>query len=269
MTQAFAAINHRLSEEYAKIDLPTLTAKERCARIFAPIYSLCSRTPPLHFTHRRALPAREIYCSQNCRRTDCPPRDTGRRQARHHRARLPAADDPHTALATSVTFQQRSARCGPCAHPCSNEASLALLERVLQGHALAKRPVSRTRGGAGRFKQVVAPLSPTPQTAAPIDGTSSSSSSLRLLVSTSATEGPREPVAETPTGDVSVGPEHSADVSAPAQVEPHCKGMRRPRARLRPRRTTKRWWVAGCLCRCLLPRARVRRGITAATTFTT
>jgi vacuolar protein sorting-associated protein 54 len=29
MTQVFAAINHRLSEEYTKIDLPTLDAKER------------------------------------------------------------------------------------------------------------------------------------------------------------------------------------------------------------------------------------------------
>ena len=29
MTQVFAAINHRLSEEYANIDLPSLEAKER------------------------------------------------------------------------------------------------------------------------------------------------------------------------------------------------------------------------------------------------
>lgn len=29
MTQVFAAINHRLSEEYAGIDLPSLEAKER------------------------------------------------------------------------------------------------------------------------------------------------------------------------------------------------------------------------------------------------
>lgn len=34
MTQVFAAINHRLSEEYTKIDLPTLEAKERCAHSF-------------------------------------------------------------------------------------------------------------------------------------------------------------------------------------------------------------------------------------------
>ena len=30
MTQVFAAINHRLSEEYTKIELPSLDAKERC-----------------------------------------------------------------------------------------------------------------------------------------------------------------------------------------------------------------------------------------------
>ena len=30
MTQVFAAINHRLSEEYAAIDLPSQEAKERC-----------------------------------------------------------------------------------------------------------------------------------------------------------------------------------------------------------------------------------------------
>ena len=29
MTQVLAAINHRLSEEYTKIELPTLEAKER------------------------------------------------------------------------------------------------------------------------------------------------------------------------------------------------------------------------------------------------
>lgn len=30
MTQVFAALNHRLSEEYTKIELPSLDAKERC-----------------------------------------------------------------------------------------------------------------------------------------------------------------------------------------------------------------------------------------------
>jgi len=29
MSEVFAAINHRLSEEYTKIELPTLDAKER------------------------------------------------------------------------------------------------------------------------------------------------------------------------------------------------------------------------------------------------
>ena len=33
MTQVFAAINHRLSEEYTKIELPSLDAKERCVFI--------------------------------------------------------------------------------------------------------------------------------------------------------------------------------------------------------------------------------------------
>ena len=33
MTQVFAAINHRLSEEYTKIELPSLNAKERCVPI--------------------------------------------------------------------------------------------------------------------------------------------------------------------------------------------------------------------------------------------
>ena len=30
MTQVFAGINHRLSEEYTKIELPSQEAKERC-----------------------------------------------------------------------------------------------------------------------------------------------------------------------------------------------------------------------------------------------
>ena len=33
MTQVFAAINHRLSEEYNKIELPSLEAKERYVHI--------------------------------------------------------------------------------------------------------------------------------------------------------------------------------------------------------------------------------------------
>lgn len=31
MSQVFASINHRLAEEYGKIELPTLEAKEQCA----------------------------------------------------------------------------------------------------------------------------------------------------------------------------------------------------------------------------------------------
>jgi vacuolar protein sorting-associated protein 54 len=30
MSEVFATINHRLSEEYTKIEFPTLEAKERC-----------------------------------------------------------------------------------------------------------------------------------------------------------------------------------------------------------------------------------------------
>jgi len=79
----------------------------------------------------------------------------------------------------------------------------------------------------GGFKQVVVPLSPTPlpaegepPTSAPVNvnGTSPSLSS-HVPVSTSVTEEPREPVAETPNGDVFVGPEHRADVSEPAHVD--------------------------------------------------
>src|SRR6266702_3191675 len=139
MTQVFAAINHRLSEEYAKIEHPTLEAKERCARLSTPIYTYCSRMPPLQFTYRRAPPAREIHRTKNCRRTDRPPRDTRRGQACHQRGRLPAANDPHTTPATAVTPQQRSAWCGAARpRPCANEAYLALLERAHQGHALAR-----------------------------------------------------------------------------------------------------------------------------------
>ena len=39
MTQVFAAINHRLSEEYTKIELPSLEAKERCVLTYS--YSDC------------------------------------------------------------------------------------------------------------------------------------------------------------------------------------------------------------------------------------
>lgn len=160
MTQVFAAINHRLSEEYSRIELPTLEAKERCALILTPVCSLRSRTHPLQFTHRRALPSREIHRSQNGRRTDRPPRDARRGQACHLRARLPAADDPHATLSSAVTLQQRSARCGrACGLPRSNEATLALLERAHQGHALAQRhhgsaarPASRTIRAAGAGK---------------------------------------------------------------------------------------------------------------------
>lgn len=33
MTQVFAGINHRLSEEYTKIELPSQEAKERCVPV--------------------------------------------------------------------------------------------------------------------------------------------------------------------------------------------------------------------------------------------
>ncbi|KAI9440176.1 hypothetical protein BJY52DRAFT_1195541 [Lactarius psammicola] len=154
MTQVFAAINHRLSEEYTKIDLPTLEAKERCARFPA--------LPSTLFAHEHRIKG------MLSRGTTAP---------------------PVSSLASPPPLQEKP----------------------------------------GGFKQVVAPLSPPPlpaqgeaPIAPPVNGASSSSS--LVPVSTSATEEPREPVAETPNGDVPVGLEHHADVLEPADIDGTLQG---------------------------------------------
>jgi vacuolar protein sorting-associated protein 54 len=40
MSEVFAAINHRLSEEYTKIEFPTLDAKERCVHACTWLYPI-------------------------------------------------------------------------------------------------------------------------------------------------------------------------------------------------------------------------------------
>ena len=45
MSEVFASINHRLAEEYQRIDLPSLEAKERYATSH-----VCLRFPPLIFS---------------------------------------------------------------------------------------------------------------------------------------------------------------------------------------------------------------------------
>lgn len=58
MTQVFAAINHRLSEEYAKIELPSLEAKHRYASHRANVYPLPFTDAPLGSSQMRAISKR-------------------------------------------------------------------------------------------------------------------------------------------------------------------------------------------------------------------
>ena len=62
MTQVFAAINHRLSEEYTKIELPSLEAKERCVLTY--LYPDCgpaAADPCVHHVLSGYSRTRAIY----------------------------------------------------------------------------------------------------------------------------------------------------------------------------------------------------------------
>lgn len=79
MTQVFAAINHRLSEEYAAIDLPSQESKERYASpmLFASLHSqLCQ------IARRRQIPPHQTLRTQERPRTHRDARDRRSREAR-------------------------------------------------------------------------------------------------------------------------------------------------------------------------------------------
>ncbi|KAH9066206.1 Vps54-like protein-domain-containing protein [Lactarius vividus] len=135
MTQAFAVIDHRLSEEYTKIDLSTLEAKER-----------------------RALTAEEIQ-----RAIDRPPRDPRRRQP--HLCRYPPAT---LRSARGAPLSLLPTRRGSL---FLNERIKGMPSRGTTAPPIPSPPPTQEKPGG--FKQVAAPLSPAPLTAL-LSGASSS-----------------------------------------------------------------------------------------------
>ena len=112
MTQVFAAINHRLSEEYSKIELPTLDAKERCARWPALYTTLFAHETPLFITvylqtHATCTrnsqyskpPARQLPSSKHSSPTSAsPPRRPSPHGQRHQRHLRHCRYPPTTSL---------------------------------------------------------------------------------------------------------------------------------------------------------------------------
>ncbi|KAI9450725.1 Vps54-like protein-domain-containing protein [Lactarius psammicola] len=219
MTQVFAAINHRLSEEYTKIDLPTLEAKERLltdARYLHEKFTVLKTAgAPTALLETLVADKRVVTAAISPRPTTPTPVSP---------LPLPSGNVPLGTARAPVPPPTKRASL------FSNERIKGMLSRGTTAPPVSSPasppPLQEKPGG---FKQVVAPLSPPPlpaqgepPIAPPVNGASSSSS--LVPVSTSATEEPREPVAETPNGDVPVGPEHHADVLEPADIDGALQG---------------------------------------------
>ncbi|KAH8984052.1 Vps54-like protein-domain-containing protein [Lactarius akahatsu] len=209
MTQVFAAINHRLSEEYTKIDLPTLEAKERLltdARYLHEKFSVLKTAGAPTALLETLVADKRVTTAPVSPRPTTPtpasplPLPSGNVPLGAGRAPLPAPTK-RGSLFSNERIKGMLSR-GPTAPPVPSPAS--------------PPPMQEKPGG---FKQVAAPLSPPPlpaegepPTTALVNGVESSSSS-HVSVSTSGIEDPQEPV------DESVGPERGADVSEPAHVD--------------------------------------------------
>ncbi|KAF8263057.1 Vps54-like protein-domain-containing protein [Lactarius quietus] len=161
MTQVFAAINHRLSEEYSKIELPTLDAKER---LLTDARYLHEKFSVLKTAGAPTALLETLVADKRVTSAPLSPR--------------PTTPTPPTPL----PLPPNNVPLGAAARPGANltkRPSLFSNERIKgmlsRGNTApppsAPVPTQEKQGG---FKQVVVPLSPTP----------------------------REPVAETPNGDV-------------------------------------------------------------------
>jgi vacuolar protein sorting-associated protein 54 len=66
MSEVFATINHRLSEEYTKIELPTSDAKERCVhshRYLRPLLLIFAFFfPPTDYSQTHTIYMRSSQC---------------------------------------------------------------------------------------------------------------------------------------------------------------------------------------------------------------
>ncbi|KAI9445991.1 Vps54-like protein-domain-containing protein [Lactarius indigo] len=225
MTQVFAAINHRLSEEYAKIDLPTLEAKER----------LLTDARYLHekFTVLKTAGAPTALLETLV---------ADKRVATAPVSSRPTTPTPASPLPLpSGNVLLGSARAAPVPVPTkrgslfSNERIKGMLSRSTTAapvpHPASPPPMQEKPGG---FKQVAAPLSPPP--VLPAEGEPPTTTALvnGLSSSDARASGTEESVDETPNGGLSVSPEHGDDVSESAHADTVPQGDAEPSERPPP-----------------------------------
>ena|SRR5712671_2470046 len=111
-------------------------------------------------SHRCTLPTREVLSAKSPRDTHRCPRDARRGQtSRRCRPRASTTGDAHVYAIVASTFAsyQYPARFATLRGASTSKAGLALLERTLQGHALAEqhaaaRPGAGSSTGAGARK---------------------------------------------------------------------------------------------------------------------
>jgi vacuolar protein sorting-associated protein 54 len=214
MMQVFAAINHQLSEEYSKIDLPTLDTKERYVRFF-PLPPLIAYEQ-LH--HSLLTDARYLHEKFTVLKTaSAPTALLETLVADKHVATAPVSPRPTTPTPPSpLPLPSSNVPLGGTGRPAttltkqpllfSNERIKGMLSRsntAPPAPAPIPVPAPAPQEKQGGFKQVVVPPSSTP----PVNGE------------------PWGSVPKSPNGDahadVDVGPErHCVDTDADIDAVP-------------------------------------------------
>ncbi|KAH9066196.1 Vps54-like protein-domain-containing protein [Lactarius vividus] len=206
MTQVFAAINHRLSEEYTKIDLPTLEAKER---LLTDTRYLHEKFSVLKTAGAPTALLETLVADKRVPTAPVSPRPTTPTPASP--LPFPSGNVPLGAGRAPVPAPTKRGSL------FSNERIKGMLSRGTTAPPIPSHASPPTQEKPGGFKQVAAPLSSTPLPAEPTTAlVNGASSSPHVPVSASGTE---QPVDELSNGDESVGPEHGANFSEPAHVD--------------------------------------------------
>jgi vacuolar protein sorting-associated protein 54 len=197
MSEVFATINHRLSEEYTKIELPTLDAKERCVHshhyFCPPKCGPCSYLPFFFPDHRLLTDAHYLHEKFSVLKAPGTPTAVLETLVADKRAAsAPLSPRPTTPTPTPTTTPSsplslpptniqlgspRSAVQPPTKRPSlfSNERLKGMLSRgttqpqpqlppppISIPATTSSPPPTLTREKQGGYKQVAALLSPTP-----------------------------------------------------------------------------------------------------------